>query len=165
MLKDLALADVRQEIAATRRVLERLPEDGFDWRPHAKSMSLGELASHLTSLVGWQGLVLERDEVDLALDAGRLEAHTSRTELLADFDEQRAKLEAALDSVDEADLSTEWVLRYGDSVIVRAPRLVAYRSFGVSHTVHHRAQLGVYLRLLDIPVPSCYGPTADEPAG
>lgn len=165
MLKELALADVRQEIAVTRKVLDRLPEEGLDWRPHERSMTLGELATHLANLVGWQRAILEQDEFDFAAGSSRRETHTSRSAVLAEFDEQRAKLEATLESLDDEALRAEWVLRRGAHVIARLPRLNAYRSFGISHIIHHRAQLGVYLRLLDIPVPGVYGPSADEAAG
>lgn len=162
MLIDLTLADVKHELSSTRRVLDRLPEDGLDWGPHEKSMTLGELATHLTNLLTWQRSILERDEYDLAAGPQRREALTSRESVLGEWDEQAPKLEAALSELDEASLASEWTLRRGDHVLFAQPRLVAYRTFGVSHMVHHRGQLGVYLRLLGIPVPGVYGPSADE---
>lgn len=165
MTKNLALADVGHELSGTRRVLDRVPDGQFDWRPHEKSMTLGGLATHLTNLLGWQRSILEQDEFDLASGPARREALTTRAAVLAEWDEQAPKLEATLAGLDDAALAAVWTLRQGDLVLFSQPRLVAYRTFGVSHMVHHRGQLGVYLRLLGVPVPGVYGPSADEHRG
>lgn len=162
MAMDLALADVMHEMAGTRRVLERLPDESFDWKPHELSWSVGHLATHLVNLIGWQRGILEQDEYDLAGGPPRREALTSRAAVLAEWDAQAPELEASLARMDDAALAATWTLRNGEHVIFSQPRLTAYRTFGVSHMVHHRAQLGVYLRQLGVPVPGLYGPSADE---
>ncbi len=156
------ITEIRREIATTRRMLERAPEDRFDWRPHPKSMSLGDLAAHLAEILWWQTVTLERDEFDFSLPRERRAIPESTAALLQTFDAKAAELERALASTDMADLSSRWTLRNGDHVILSDPKADVVRTFGISHMVHHRGQLSVYLRLLEVPVPPSYGPTADE---
>ena len=132
------------------------------WQPHSKSMTLGGLATHLINLLNWQIAILLQPEFDLSAVPVRREALQRREEVLEEFDANVAKLEKLLAESDEDALGQEWTLRNGDYIIQRQPRALALRTFGLSHMVHHRAQLGVYLRLLDIPVPGLYGPSADE---
>jgi uncharacterized damage-inducible protein DinB len=160
-LIELAFADVDQEIAATRRVIERLPDDRWDWKPHGRSNSLGDLASHVVNIVGWLAPILTTDELDFAANPPPPPA-AGHQDLLQALDSHVADLHTALQSLDEAGLSSDWTFRVGDHVVFSRPRLVVFRSFGMSHAVHHRAQLTVYLRLLDLSVPPVYGPTADE---
>ncbi|MFC4807858.1 DinB family protein [Paenibacillus sp. GCM10023250] len=162
MAKELIIGDVRHELANTRRILERLPEEQLDWRPHAKSMTLGGLTTHLINLLNWQVAILERPDFDLATVPRRREALTRTADVLAEFDANAAKLEQLLAASDQQSLGEEWTLRSGDRLIMSQPRALALRTVGISHMVHHRAQLGVYLRLLDLPVPGFYGPSADE---
>ncbi|MBE1442783.1 DinB family protein [Paenibacillus sp. OAS669] len=162
MIKQLIIGDAKQELAATRRILERLPEEHMNWKPHMKSMTLGGLSTHLVNLVNWQIAIFLSAELDLSTLPDRREALENREDVLKEFDENLVKLEELLDECDEKTLGEEWTLRHGDHVILRQPRAIALRTFGLSHMVHHRAQLGVYLRLLDIPVPGFYGPSADE---
>lgn len=165
MLKDLAFGDVAQELSSTRRILDRLPDEHLSWRPHEKSMTLGALATHVVNLLGWQTMILQQAEFDLAATPPRREALGSRQELLDEFDTRQREVEELLNTVDEEALGGQWTLRSGDHVIFRRPRAVAMRVFGLSHLIHHRAQLSVYLRLLDLPVPGLYGPSADERQG
>ena len=160
--RSLAFGDLDEELAATRRVLERVPEEHLAWKPHEKSFSLGELATHIANLTRWQGSILRQDEFDFALAPPMLRAVGSREELLRMFDEGVTDYRTALGEADDAGMEQPWTLRHGQHVIFSRPRAVVLRSFGLSHMAHHRGQLTVYLRLLGIPVPSVYGPTADE---
>jgi len=161
-VKQLIVGDALHELNVTRRILERLPEEHMAWQPHSKSMTLGGLATHLINLLNWQIAILLQPEFDLSAVPVRREALQRREEVLEEFDANVAKLEKLLAECDEDALGQEWTLRNGDHIIQRQPRALALRTFGLSHMVHHRAQLGVYLRLLDIPVPGLYGPSADE---
>ena len=160
----LLLSDFRHELATTRRLLERLPDEHLGWKPHAKSMSLGALATHVVNLVLWQVMTLERDVFDLA-GVPPTEPFSSRAALLGAFDERVARLYEVLAEADEEALAQPWTLRKGEAVLFEMPRATVLRGVGgLRHIVHHRGQLSVYLRLLDVPVPPLYGPTADEPA-
>ncbi|MFC5406477.1 DinB family protein [Cohnella soli] len=160
--KALVVGDVMHEWAGTRRLLENVPDEHLGWRPHAKSFALGELATHLVNLLNWQLSILRDPGIDLAITSSRRSALTSREALLGEFDTNIRELDRALDAIDETALSSDWTLRRGDTIMVVQPKAIAFRTMGMSHMVHHRAQLGVYLRLLDQPVPGVYGPTADE---
>lgn len=162
MIKPLIVGDAIHELANTRRILERLPEEHFEWKPHLKSMSLGALATHMINLLNWQIAIFHYPEFDLSTVPLRREALKSREEMLEEFDANVVKLEQSLAVCDEKSLGEEWILRNGEQIILRQPRAIALRTFGLSHMVHHRAQLGVYLRLLDIPVPGFYGFSADD---
>lgn len=162
MVKQSIIGDAKQELSATRRILERLPEEHMWWKPHEKSMTLGGLATHLINILNWQISILQYPEFDLAAVPLRREALQRPNDVLEEFDANVVKLEQLLAECDEAALGEEWTLRSSDHIILRQPRVTALRTFGISHMIHHRAQLGVYLRLLDIPVPGFYGPSADE---
>ena len=162
MIKQLIVGDVANELANTRRILERLPEEHMSWKPHEKSMTLGGLATHLINLLNWKIAILQYKEFDLSTVPLRREALEKRSDFLDEFDANVSTFEKLLAECDENTLSEEWTLRHGDHTIFREARAIALRTFGLSHMVHHRAQLGVYLRLLDIPVPGIYGPSADE---
>ena len=157
----LAFGDSDRELAATRRMLARVPDAHFDWRPHEKSMSLGELASHIVDLLWWQIVTLEWDGIDTAKSWPRTAAK-SQAELLATFDEKAAALRTTLANTTEADLADPWKLSYGSNTIFIEPKADLLRVYGLSHVAHHRGQLTVYLRMLDVPLPPSYGPTADE---
>ena len=160
-LKQLALGDLGHELETTRRVLERVPEQHLAWKPHAKSFSLGQLATHLTQIPFWITTTIQQDELDAAA-APRIEPPATVAEIMRRFDENAAEARAAVRNADESTFGAPWTLRAGDHVILSMPRLAVLRSFCLSHMIHHRGQLSVYLRLLDVPVPSIYGPTADE---
>ncbi|GMK45265.1 hypothetical protein PghCCS26_23930 [Paenibacillus glycanilyticus] len=162
MMKQLIVGDAEHELTITRRILERLPDEHMAWKPHEKSMTLGGLATHLINLLNWQAAILHSPELDMSTVSGRREALQKREDVLSEYDANAAKVIGLITECDENKLSEEWTLRNGDYIILRQPRALALRSFGLSHMIHHRAQLGVYLRLLDIPVPGLYGPSADE---
>jgi uncharacterized damage-inducible protein DinB len=164
-LRTVALGDLDHEIANTRRMLESVPEEHAGWRPHPKSMTLGGLATHLANLFFWQQMILQQDEFDLASAPPPLSALATREEWLAAFERNAAALRRSLDGIDEAQLMSPWTLRRGEHVIAAQPRVTALRSMGISHVIHHRGQLSVYLRLLEVPVPGTYGPSADEIRG
>lgn len=161
-LKQAILGDLDHEFASTRRVLERAPDDRYDWRPHDKSFTLGALCAHLQNLVYWNRMILEEDGFDLGASPPPRTVPENREELLRLFDEHKQKLDAAVAKCDDASLGETWTLRHGDQVIFARPRAAVLRDMGISHMVHHRGQLSVYLRLLDVPVPAIYGPSADE---
>ena len=159
------LPEFDQEMAATRRVLERVPADRFGWRPHAKSWTMGELAAHLANIPSWTSVTVEQDSFDMSPAGGpppRTPPAASPAEALIRFDTNVAAARAVLTAARDATLLSPWTLLAAGSAVFSLPRVVVLRRFVVSHGVHHRAQLGLYLRLNDIPVPNIYGPTADE---
>lgn len=160
MDKELLLGEFDQEMAGTRRFLERVPEGLLDYRPHAKSMPLGALAAHLVTMPQWIVTTMTTDALDVA-GFGQLPTFATGAEMLAAFDEYVAQARAALAAADDAAFAGTWSLRNGAEVYFTLPRAVVLRSFNLNHLIHHRAQLGVYYRLNDIPVPSSYGPSAD----
>ena len=163
MRKDALYEDLEFELGLTRKVLERLPEQQFAWKPHEKSMHLGQLAAHVANLVNWLALAIERDEFDLAANPPPdRRGPTTNAELLATFDKNVAAARAAFAKLDDASLDRPWTLRMGERVIKTLPRRSVIRIMSLSHMIHHRAQLLVYLRLLNVPVPGVYGPSADE---
>ncbi|MFC9539790.1 DinB family protein [Lysinibacillus sp. NPDC056959] len=164
MVKQLIVGDTTNELATTRRILERLSEEHMSWKPHEKSMTLGELATHLINLLNWQIAILQYPEFDLSTVPLRRKPLEKQSDVLDEFDANIGKLKNLLAKCDEKTLGEEWTLRHGDQIIRREPRAIAFRIFGLNHMVHHRAQLGVYLRLLDISVPGIYGPSVDEEA-
>jgi len=162
-ITELLLPEFDQEMAATRRVLERVPDDTLGWKPHAKSFSMGNLASHVANTVKWTVDTMERTEFDLGsvTPEEMNRAAKDRAELLTWFDANVVVARAALAKRD-ADYLVPWTLRNGAQVYFTLPRYNCVRSFVLNHIVHHRAQLGVYLRLNDVAVPGVYGPSADE---
>ena len=146
----------------TRRTLERVPFEKSDWKPHAKSSSLGALAAHL-AVIPWLAVpVLTEKDLDIAAERGKHAPPASTSALLATFDQNVADARSALGALQEEEIRTPWTLRFGDRIIWTQSRHAAYRTLVMHHMVHHRAQLGVYLRLNDVPVPRIYGPSADE---
>ena len=165
-IAELLLAEVEREAAGTRRCLERVPEGRDDWKPHEKSMPLGYLASLIATMPGWIAAMINDDELDLSAP-GELQQPGYRTnrELLEGFDKMVARAREALSSTtDEHLTTTSWRLLVQGKVVSDEVRYVAIRDGALNHLAHHRGQLTVYLRLNDIPVPSLYGPTADEKA-
>jgi uncharacterized damage-inducible protein DinB len=160
-VKDALLAEYDHEMGTTRKLLERLPDDKLGWKPHEKSMALGELASHLGNIPNWAGTILNEASFDLAAAPPNLAAKTSRADILAFFDDSTKKTRSLMDKSD-AEYMAPWSLKRGGQPMFSMPRIAAFRSFVLNHTIHHRGQLSVYLRLNDIPVPPIYGPTADE---
>lgn len=160
------LPEFDHEMANTRETLTRVPEERFEWGPHPKSSSLGKLVTHIANLPSWAGLIIARDELDIApVGQGpfRVPQATSLQEVLDEFDRHVAATRSAISEANDDHLMQPWSLLYGGKTVTTMPRAALLRNF-MSHIVHHRAQLGVYLRLLDVPVPSLYGPSADEGA-
>ena len=162
-LKELAFADFDREIATTRRVLERLPEEHFAWKPHEKSMNLGDLAMHVATLFQWMLDTLKKDELDLATTPRPRKTPDNRADLLRTFEQAAAAVKEALDRADDAALARPWTLRRGSQVLLTKPRTFILRTWSLNHMIHHRAQLCVYLRLLNVPVPAVYFNSVDEP--
>lgn len=161
---DTLLADYDVEISNTRRTLERVPDDKPDWAPHPKSMPLGKLAMHCATLPLFGLYLMEDEGMDLA---NSKRPHVplvfeSREACLRQLDENAAKCRAAIAAASEEDMAKEWPFTYGEHVISKNSRLLSFRQMCFNHLIHHTAQLGVYLRLNDIPVPALYGPSADE---
>ncbi len=164
-ISDALLPELAQESATTRKVLERCPEDKFGWRPHPKSFTMGELATHVAQLPVWTVETLTKDELDFAPPGGepyKAELIASSQELLERYDRNIAAAREALAQADNEVMMGNWTLLAGGHKIFTMPRVAVLRSFVFNHSVHHRAQLGLYLRLNDIAVPRMYGPTADE---
>jgi uncharacterized damage-inducible protein DinB len=161
----LLYSDLESEFAITRRVLERVPDGKDDWRPHEKSMTIGGLATHIAQLPWFGVMIATRDEMDITKDRPPSQSINNNAERLKLFDEASSNLRATLEKLTWEDVGRTWRFRMGDKVIVEAPRGGLIRAMVLTHTTHHRAQLGVFLRLLGIPVPSTYGPSADEPFG
>jgi uncharacterized damage-inducible protein DinB len=143
-------------------VLERFPDGQGSWRPHDKSKTLAELARHVADIPGLAAAILETDEMD-ALARPPREPLNTAAQLIELFEGGVSALHGALSRADDERMRGDWALRAGDRVFVRRPRRALLRTMFLSHMIHHRAQLGVYYRLLNVPVPSVYGPTADEP--
>lgn len=162
-IADALVPEFDHEMTTTRKLLERVPEEKFEWKPHAKSFSLGALATHLANLPWWGSETLEKAEIDVG-GAPTLTPPASRAELLATFDKNVAATRAALTGKTDAELMAVWSLKRDGRTLFTMPKTVVWRSFVLNHLVHHRGQLSVYLRLLDVPVPSIYGPSADEAA-
>lgn len=150
------------EAANTRKILERVPLDKTDWTPHKKSMSLGRLATHIAEIPSWVTVTLANDGLDFAKTPYKAHVATSNEELVSILDKNINEAIATLEKTTDADFSSMWTLRNGEQVFFTLPKAAVLRSFALSHNYHHRAQLGVYLRMLDVPLPGMYGPTADE---
>lgn len=157
--RDELLHEFDEEMAVTRRVLERVPDDRPDWKPHPKSFSLAHLAQLVAWMPGWQVHTLKQGKLDLAT-AGKYSNERTST-LLALFDKNVQEGRAAIAEAAAADFDAPWSLVMGDKTLFSSSKGRVVRQ-NLNHLVHHRAQLGVYLRLLDVPVPGMYGPTADE---
>jgi uncharacterized damage-inducible protein DinB len=161
----MILPEFEHEMSNTRKTLERVPDDKFSWKPHEKSMSLGGLATHLANIPSWTKETLARTELDISPPGEpeqRLEEKKSSAELLEAFDQNVSSARAALEAATDEEWQEKWSLLMGGKTIFTLPRTAVMRGFVMNHLIHHRAQLGVYLRLLDVPVPSIYGPSADE---
>ena len=161
---DALLPEYDHELATTRRLLERVPEAEFGWKPHPRSMTLGQLAGHVANLPFWLTAALSAPFYDLnARDKeATLDPPSSREVLLKEFDEKVSKARASLATTSDAEMMAPWALKNDGQEIFSMPRVTVVRSFVMNHLIHHRGQLSVYLRLKDVPLPPMYGPTADE---
>ena len=156
------IAEMEQEATTTRRCLERVPAEKFGWKPHEKSMEFGKLAVHVSEMFGWTPPTLQQSELDFAkMDYKQYEPATT-DDLLEFFDKTVAEAISALRNTTDEQFIEPWSLRNGEKVYFTMPKIAVMRAFVLNHIIHHRGQLSVYLRLNDIPVPSIYGPSADE---
>jgi len=153
------IAEFDQEMTTTRRVLERVPSEKGTWKPHEKSFSIGHLAQLVARMPGWIPMTVNHPKLDLSQASAY--SYETTDALLKDFDRNVREARDALSNVTDEQMHQPWALTMGDRTLMTLPRGVVVRQ-NINHLVHHRAQLTVYLRLLDIPVPSVYGPTADE---
>ena len=161
----MMLSEYDQEMQNTRKVLERVPDEKWNWKPHEKSGTVGWTAGHVANMVSWLHYTLSTEELDYAPVNGPAYEPpkiTNRKELLAEFDKNVTDSRAALASVSDADIMKPWKLLAGGKEIFTMPKIACIRGMVMNHIIHHRAQLTVYFRLLGIPVPGLYGPSADE---
>jgi uncharacterized damage-inducible protein DinB len=157
--------DFEFELDLTHKVLMRLPQESFAWKPHDKSMHLGQLAAHVANLVNWFAMTIQLNELDLAsYSPPDRRGPATSDELLSLFDKNAAAARTAFSQLGEAALDDAWTLRMGERVLKTLPRRRVLRTMCLSHMIHHRAQLLVYLRMLNVSVPAVYGPSADEAA-
>jgi uncharacterized damage-inducible protein DinB len=158
--RELLFPDLDQELATTRRMLERVPEGHDDWRPHDKSMTLGHLAGHLAQLPGFGSLMIAQDVFHGT--GAPVPPKSTRAERLQTFDSEAAKFRALVEKMTWEDAGKTWKFMIGDRVGIEGKRAQLVRVAALTHMAHHRAQLGVYLRVLNVPIPGSYGPSADE---
>ena len=163
-ISESILPEFDHETATTRTLLERVPEDKAAWKPHAKSMSLGELAMHVSNIPGWTPVTLKETQFDTNPPGGQPYTppkFESTAKMLAAYDEAVNASRAMLAAATDAELMVAWTLKMGGKTVFNMPRVAVFRSFILNHVIHHRGQLSVYLRMCDVPLPSIYGPTAD----
>ena len=158
------LPEFDQEMANTRKMLERVPEDRFSYQPDPKSMTMGRLASHVAEMPGWGVFTMQMDSLDLAGNFTPFQP-TNSAELLAGFDKNISEARAAIAGAADEAFMQPWSLKMGDHTLFTMPRIAVIRSMVMNHIIHHRAQLTVYFRLNGVPVPGMYGPSADEQQG
>jgi uncharacterized damage-inducible protein DinB len=159
------LAEFNHEMANTRKVLERIPEEQAAWRPHPKSYSLGDLAMHIANLPNWVTVTLRQDELDFDAPGGKQDpkrAFDTRKALLKQFDDSVAEAVATIADTSDEEMKKHWTLKNRGVEVFKLPRVAVLRSFVMNHLIHHRGQLTVYLRLKNVPLPAIYGNTADE---
>ena len=163
MISEALLPELDEEMAKTRKILERVPGDKAEYAPHAKSMPLGRLAPHVAELTGFGLTVLTAPQLDFSAGSYEPLPFESAEQLVKVLDDGAAKVRAALINTPDEAWQENWKLAFEGKTLFEASRFLAYRTMFLNHLVHHRAQLGVYLRLIGIPVPATYGPSADEP--
>ncbi len=161
-LIDPLIMELDREASSTRKMLERVPEGKNDWKPHVKSMTLGKLATHVATIAGWSES-LKQDGFDVGVDTlGVPPPPASTAGLVALFDKTIAEAKTALNALDDAKAMAPWTLSMKGKAAFSMPRIAVVRTMILNHGVHHRGQLSVYLRLLDVSIPGMYGPSADE---
>jgi uncharacterized damage-inducible protein DinB len=157
------LQELESESKSTRRSLQRCPEEHFDWKPHEKSYSLGRLASHIAELTNMITLALTSSELDFVKRGYKPSIATTNQELMKIFEDNLSRAKEELQKADDDAFAQDWQLRGGERIYFTLKKAEAVRTMALNHIIHHRGQLSVYLRLLNVPVPGMYGPTADEP--
>lgn len=160
--KEALIAELNQESLSTKKMLEKVPYDKKDWKPHEKSMTLGRLATHVAENGHWISDIINIDDFDFGKDYKPGQVAASAEELMQIFQSNIDNAIADLSKISEEDLDKIWTVRRGEQVMFSIPRKVAIRGWGMNHMVHHRGQLSVYLRLLNVAVPGMYGPSADD---
>lgn len=165
-IAQVLLPEFDQEMTSTRKILERVPEGKVDWKPHPKSMTLGRLAGHVAELPGWAVETMKREELEVAPPGETPKPLNSATpaELLKHFDAKVAEARALIEAASDVSMMTPWTLKVRGNTAFTLPRASVMRGMVMNHLIHHRAQLGVYLRLNDVAIPGMYGPSADEKA-
>ena len=161
-LAGLLLQEFDHELTSTRRMLERFPDEHADWKPHEKSFTLGRLASHVAELPRFIDWILNNEELDIMAVKDARPTFSSRTELLEFFEAQHKTGYEALENASNESLMQNWTFKAGERVVYSGSRYQAIRNWMANHQIHHRGQLSVYLRLLDVPIPGMYGPSADD---
>ena len=167
-IAQLLLNELDREVEASRTLLDRLPEGKWGWRPHEKSMTLGRLATHVAEIPSWSNSLLMADEIDFMspeMQAWTPREMQSKDEILAELESAAETCRVHLEATSDEDFDRDWTMKSGDQVVMQEKKYMVFRRQVLNHMVHHRAQLGVFLRLLDVPLPGSYGPSADEGGG
>jgi len=167
-MSELLLAELDVEVQANRTLLERLPDAKWDWKPHEKSMTLSRLATHVAEIPSWSNAILMADEIDFMspeMQAWVPREMQSKEEILAELDAAAETCRDHLEATSDDDFDRTWTMKAGDQVAMQDKKYMVFRRQVLNHMVHHRAQLGVFLRLLNVPLPGSYGPSADEGGG
>jgi len=160
-INEAFIGELQHEAATTRKILERIPAETFDWKPHEKSMSMNQLATHVADMFGWFSHTLDTDELDFAMGYEQPKVANAQ-ELVEILDKNVAAAIESLHRTDDATFMKDWTLRSGEQVFLQMSKAAVVRGMVMNHIVHHRGQLSVYLRINDVPVPAMYGPSADE---
>ncbi|HEY8623667.1 MAG TPA: DinB family protein [Casimicrobiaceae bacterium] len=160
-LSQILLPEFDEEMANTRKMIERIPDGQFEYQPHPKSMTLGRLASHVVELAGWGGNTLNTELLELQAGQAPLSMKT-RQELLDTFDKNVQETRALIEKASDEDLRKIWTLKFDGKTVFSMPRIAVLRGAVMNHLIHHRAQLSVYLRMVGVEIPGMYGPSADE---
>lgn len=162
MLSQSIIPELKDEFGRTRKMLQRIPFDQFGWKPHDKSMTLGRLSTHVAELAGWIPTIVKQPNLDLMTMKREPSQAQSTEDIVAVMDKKLAEAIEALSTATDEDLMTPWSLTRGEHVVFTLPRIAVIRTMSLNHVIHHRGQLSVYLRLLNVAVPGMYGPSADE---
>lgn len=162
MLNQALIPEFKHEAASTRKILERVPFENPDWKPHEKSYTMARMAGHVAEIMQWTAATINTEGLDFAKSGYKPFIPVSKEELLERFDAHCQEALSLLENVSDETLKGTWTLQHGEHVIFTLPRIATLRSFVMNHLIHHRGQLSVYLRLLNVPVPGMYGPSADE---
>ena len=160
--KDALIAELKYESDLTKKMLEKVPLENSDWKPHDKSFTLGRLATHVAEIPHWISRIITIDDWDFMVQGFSSQTASSKDELMQIFNDKLNKAIADLDAMSDEDFNKIWIVRRGDQMRREMPKKIAIRGWSYSHLIHHRGQLSVYLRLLNVPVPGMYGPSADE---
>jgi uncharacterized damage-inducible protein DinB len=162
-IRDMLLPEFDQEMANTRKMLERIPDDRFNFQPHEKSWNVSRLAGHLVDMTGWVGHTMRVEVLELEPGQYKPFEPTKRKAMLEQFDKNVSEAHAAIAAATDEQLNVVWTMMWSGKKFMSMPRITVLRTIVLNHSIHHRAQLGMYLRLMNVAVPGMYGPSADEP--